>query len=133
MNQILRYLVVIILISFALLLVLGSLVFFLAAATTGVTDAIIGGVMMLIAVGLFGGAFLFMKMSKPAEQHIHHHTNVEQNIKVDLPTGVKVEQLKCKECGGDIDGSSVKMAGGVVVINCPWCNESYTLQQDVKW
>lgn len=62
-------------------------------------------------------------------------TEVVQQVtmKVDLPGGTKVEQMKCRNCGGALSPENVKMVAGAPWIECPWCGATYQLTEEPKW
>ncbi len=62
-------------------------------------------------------------------------TEVVQQVtmKVDLPGETKVEQMKCKSCGGVITSSDIKMMAGAPVVTCPYCQSTYQLTEEPKW
>lgn len=64
-----------------------------------------------------------------------HKTEVVQQVtmKVDLPGETKVEQMKCKSCGGVITSSDVKIMAGAPVVTCPYCQSTYQLTEEPKW
>ena len=58
-----------------------------------------------------------------------------QNItyKVDLPGQTKIEQLKCRSCGGSLKADNVKMIAGAPTVECPFCGTTYQLTEEPKW
>ncbi len=62
-------------------------------------------------------------------------TEVVQQVtmKVDLPGETKVEQMKCKSCGGVITSSDIKIMAGAPVVTCPYCQSTYQLTEEPKW
>ena len=55
------------------------------------------------------------------------------NMKVDLPGDTKVEEMKCKSCGGALTTDNIKMVNGAPVVTCPYCNTVYQLTEEPKW
>jgi len=62
-------------------------------------------------------------------------TEVVQQVtmQVDLPGETKVEQMKCKSCGGAITSNDIKLMAGAPVVTCPYCETTYQLTEDPKW
>jgi hypothetical protein len=62
-------------------------------------------------------------------------TEVVQQVtmKVDLPGETKVEQMKCKSCGGVLSADNIKLANGAPMVTCPYCNTVYQLTEEPKW
>jgi len=53
--------------------------------------------------------------------------------KIDLPAQTKVEQMKCKSCGGALKADNVKMIAGAPTVECPFCGTVYQLTEEPKW
>ena len=53
--------------------------------------------------------------------------------KIDLPSQTKVEQMKCKSCGGGLKADNVKMIAGAPTVDCPFCGTTYQLTEEPKW
>lgn len=58
-----------------------------------------------------------------------------QNVtfKVDLPGETKIEQMKCRSCGGSLKADNVKMIAGAPTVECPYCGTTYQLTEEPKW
>lgn len=53
--------------------------------------------------------------------------------KIDLPSSTKVEQMKCRNCGGNLTADNVKMIAGAPTVECPFCGTTYQLTEEPKW
>jgi len=53
--------------------------------------------------------------------------------KIDLPSTTKVEQMKCRSCGGALKAENVKMIAGAPTVECPYCGTTYQLTEEPKW
>ena len=53
--------------------------------------------------------------------------------KIDLPSTTKVEQMKCRSCGGNLKAENVKMIAGAPTVECPFCGTTYQLTEEPKW
>ncbi|HVM72053.1 MAG TPA: hypothetical protein VMT91_09850 [Anaerolineales bacterium] len=54
-------------------------------------------------------------------------------LKVDLPGETKIEEMKCKSCGGTLTADAIKMVNGAPMVTCPYCNSVYQLTEEPKW
>ena len=54
-------------------------------------------------------------------------------MKVDLPGETKIEQMKCRSCGGSLSADNVKMVAGAPTVSCPFCGTTYQLTEEPKW
>jgi uncharacterized membrane protein len=94
----------------------------------GVTG--IGSMGMLIgALALVGGIVMIVFAVRKTKQ------DTAQNVtyKVDLPGDTKIEQMKCRSCGGSLTSDNIKMVNGAPMVTCPFCNTVYQLTEEPKW
>jgi hypothetical protein len=99
-----------------------------AGGAQGVTG--IGSVAILIgAIALIGGIIMIIFSARKTKQE------TAQNVtyKVDLPGETKIEQMKCRSCGGALTTDNIKMVNGAPVVTCPFCNTVYQLTEEPKW
>ncbi len=54
-------------------------------------------------------------------------------LKIDLPGATKIEQMKCRSCGGVLSGDNIKLVNGAPMVTCPYCNTVYQLTEEPKW
>jgi hypothetical protein len=54
-------------------------------------------------------------------------------MKVDLPGETKIEQMKCRSCGGSLSADNIKMIAGAPTVSCPFCGTTYQLTEEPKW
>ena len=94
----------------------------------GVTG--IGGVGVLLGViALVAGIVMIVFAARKTKQ------DTAQNVtyKVDLPGDTKIEEMKCKSCGGTLTADNIKMVNGAPMVTCPYCNSVYQLTEEPKW
>jgi hypothetical protein len=62
-------------------------------------------------------------------------TEVVQQVtmQVDLPGETKIEEMKCRSCGGVLTAKDIKLVKGAPMVNCPYCNTTYQLTEEPKW
>jgi len=109
-----------------ILIFFGVLFIWGAFSPQGSTGWIIIGV---ITVGI-GLAIVWFVNRKTAAA-----TQANQNvtIKIDLPANINMENLQCKNCGGNLTMDNIEMVAGAPVVHCPYCNTTYQLTEDPKW
>lgn len=78
---------------------------------------------------LAGGAGLVYAAARAGK------TEVVQNVtmQVDLPGQTKIEELKCRACGGVLSAKDITIVNGAPMVNCPWCHTVYQLTEEPKW
>ena len=45
----------------------------------------------------------------------------------------KIEEMKCKSCGGTLTAENIKLVNGAPMVTCPYCNSVYQLTEEPKW
>jgi hypothetical protein len=60
-------------------------------------------------------------------------TEVVQEVKIDLPGQTKIEEMKCRFCGGSLKAENIKMIAGAPTVQCPYCGTTYQLTEEPKW
>lgn len=90
----------------------------------GIGFSIVGAIFLAAGIGLI----VFAIRQKGG-------TGSGDNItyKIDLPSQTKVEQMKCRSCGGALKADNVKMIAGAPTVECPFCGTTYQLTEDPKW
>jgi hypothetical protein len=107
-----------ILVIFGALMVLGSV-----DRTGNIIWLPIG--LVLIGVGL---VIIFIAARKKPVADV---TNVTYNV--DLPGNVKVDEIKCKSCGGILNAKDISMVNGAPMVTCPFCHTVYQFTEEPKW
>jgi len=85
-----------------------------------------GGVGVLFLGGGAGLVYAGMRGTK---------TEVVQQVtmQVDLPGQTKIEEVKCRACGGTLSAKDITLANGAPMVNCPYCHTIYQLTEEPKW
>ena len=99
-----------------------------AGGAQGVTGIGSGG-MVLGAIALVGGIVMIVFAARKTKQE----TAQNVTFKVDLPGDTKIEQMKCRSCGGSLTADNIKMVNGAPMVTCPYCNTVYQLTEEPKW
>jgi len=120
--------VILLLLAAAGICVGGFILLGASGGAQGVTG--IGTVGMLIgALALVGGIVMVIIAARKTKQE----TAQNVTLKVDLPGETKIEQMKCKSCGGTLTADNIKLVNGAPMVTCPYCNTVYQLTEEPKW
>jgi uncharacterized Zn finger protein len=46
---------------------------------------------------------------------------------------VKLEEMRCRNCGGSLDEDALTVRGGAIFVDCPYCGASYQIEEAPKW
>ncbi len=85
---------------------------------------------MCIGLLMIAGGILLIIL---AARKIRQETVQNVTMKVDLPGETKIEQMKCRSCGGALTTDNIKLVNGAPVVTCPFCNTVYQLTEEPKW
>ena len=89
-----------------------------------------GGTLMCIGtLTIIGGVVLIVLAVRKTKQE----TAQNVTVKIDLPGDTKVEEMKCKSCGGVLSSNDIKLMAGAPVVTCPYCSTTYQLTEEPKW
>ena len=89
------------------------------------------GVGFALAGALFLGGGILVIVRSQAKGQAGDGDNI--TYKIDLPSSTKVEQMKCRNCGGNLTADNVKMIAGAPTVECPFCGTIYQLTEEPKW
>ena len=89
-----------------------------------------GAILLLAGILMIGGGIFMIAM---ANQKTKQEAAQNMVVKLDLPGETKIEQMKCRSCGGALTADSIKMVNGAPVVTCPYCNTVYQLTEEPKW
>jgi|SRR5271157_176415 len=92
-------------------------------ASTGLAMGVFG--VLLLAGGI---VLIWLAVRKQRQDAVQNIT-----MKVDLPGETKIEQMKCRSCGGALTADNIKLVNGAPVVTCPYCNTVYQLTEEPKW
>jgi DNA-directed RNA polymerase subunit RPC12/RpoP len=110
------------------ILVLFGVLYLLAAFAADTANPggrlVVGAILVGIGLGLV--ALIKLREPKPERK-----ITVEQ--KIDLTGEVELEKLKCRNCGAELDKSSITVTEGAVIVSCPYCGASYQIVEEPKW
>ena len=88
-----------------------------------------------LALGVFGLLILAGGAGMVVAALRGTKTEVVQQVtmKVDLPGQTKIEEVKCRSCGGTLTAKDITLANGAPMVNCPYCHTIYQLTEEPKW
>ncbi len=114
-------------IAAAILIFFGVLFIWGAFGSTARPEWIaVGAISVLIGFGL-----IWLAGRKPAAASSSSTPNV--SLKLDLPASTRIEQMKCRNCGGSLKAENIKMLAGAPTVECPYCGTTYQLTEEPKW
>ena len=90
----------------------------------------VGIALMVVGLLMIAGGVLLIVL---AARKIRQETVQNVTVKVDLPGETKIEQMKCRSCGGSLTADNIKMVNGAPMVNCPFCGTAYQLTEEPKW
>ena len=89
---------------------------------------LIGGRPVAGVVILLVGIFLVITgLRKPRTRDVV----VKQEL--ELSGDVKLEDMKCTQCGGSLTADNVAYRAGTVFVTCPYCASEYQIEEAPKW
>lgn len=86
----------------------------------------------LMCVGLAvmaSGVALIIVAVRKSRQEIPQQVT----LKIDLPGETKIEEMKCRSCGGSLTADNIKLVNGAPMVHCPYCGTVYQLTEEPKW
>jgi len=120
--------VILLLLAAAGICVGGFILLGASGGAQGVTG--IGSVGVVIGViALVAGVVMIVLAARKTKQD----TAQNVTLKVDLPGDTKIEEMKCKSCGGTLTAENIKLVNGAPMVTCPYCNSVYQLTEEPKW
>lgn len=120
--------VILLLLAAAGICVGGFILLGASCGAQGVTGIGTAG-MLLGALALVGGIVMVVIAARKTRQE----TAQNVTLKVDLPGDTKIEQMKCKSCGGALTADNIKLVNGAPMVTCPYCGSVYQLTEEPKW
>ncbi len=102
-----------------------GLLFLVAAASQNTGPRILIG---LIAIGMGAGVVWLLALKRPEVVK-----KIELTQKIDLSGDIKVNELKCRNCGATLDQESVKVVEGATFVKCKYCKNEYQITEQPKW
>jgi len=94
-----------------------GLLFLIASSQANTIPRIIIGV-IAIAMAVSITWLLLLKKEELVKK-------VELIQKIELSGDIKVEELKCKNCGASLDKNSISLKEGATFIKCSYCGREY--------
>jgi DNA-directed RNA polymerase subunit RPC12/RpoP len=86
-----------------------------------------------VVLGIFGLLFFAGGAAMIVAAQRGTKTEIIQQVKIDLPGETKIEEMKCKSCGGTLSAKNITLVNGAPMVNCPYCGSTYQLTEEPKW
>jgi hypothetical protein len=120
-GKIIGYIVAGILLFFGVLWLLSA---FSATTPSPGGRLLVGGLLVLIGLGIIVAVRL--REPKPEQQ-----VTIRQQI--ELGGDVGVQELKCRNCGSQLDKDDISVVEGAVMVSCSYCGANYQIVEEPKW
>lgn len=101
------------------LMFLGAI--FLLASTYAISRLLVGAI--LTGVGL---VIALMTWRAGAGQ-------LSVKYEIQTPGTIKLDSLKCPNCGASLDSSKIQVRLGAPAIKCPYCGNEFEVAEEPKW
>jgi hypothetical protein len=92
----------------------------------------IGMIMIAVALVLIGvavGYFAYVR-ARSRREEVGPQEIVQ---KIDLSGDIALQNLKCRNCGGELTKDSIAVREGAVFVSCPYCGAAYQMVEEPKW
>ena len=103
----------------AILVFLG--IIFLLASVYALSRLIVGTI--LVAAGL---ALVFLAWRSGVSQ-------APVKYELQMPSSLKVDSIKCPNCGASLDPSKMQLKQGAPTIKCSYCGKEFEIAEEPKW
>jgi hypothetical protein len=113
------------------LLTAGGITLYGSTAPNGQSNWVMIGVILGIfgLLVLAGGAGMVIAALKGTKTEIIQQVTMQ----MDLPGQTKIEEVKCKSCGGTLSAKDITLTNGAPMVNCPYCHTIYQMTEEPKW
>ena len=123
----------VVLISIGVFFLVLSAIWFLAWSSSGYPSSILIQFIFMIVMGIIPIAVVvILSRFEKAPQ-----VNIDQRIEIrsdDLVGGDKTyEKLECRNCGASLGSGDVKFTDMGMMVNCPYCDQAYAMEESPKW
>jgi hypothetical protein len=96
-------------------------IIFLLASVYAVSRLLVGAV--LVAAGL-GIALLTWKAGA---------SQAPVKYELQMPSSLKVDSIKCPNCGAGLDPSKMQLKQGAPTVKCSYCGNEFEVAEEPKW
>ncbi len=89
-----------------------------------------GGGTGWIVVGIISVA-----IGLPIAWYVNRKPLPDQKVtyEVELSGDVNLENFQCRQCGGALSSKNVRLVGGALNVECPYCGAVYQVEEKPKW
>jgi hypothetical protein len=122
----------VVLITAGVFFIILSLIFFLAAFSPFDLSILVEAIVLFVIGSIPIGIVVIAEMrDKPAPINITNKIEIDAG---DLVGGDKsFEKLKCRNCGGSLTSRDVRFTDIGMIVNCPYCDQVYAIEEEPKW
>ena len=122
----------VVLLSAGLFLIVLSFIFFLAAFDPFTTYILIEAIVLFVVGSIPVAAVIVASIrEKPAPIQITNNIEIDGD---DLVGGDKtLEKLKCQNCSGSLTSKDVRFTDLGMIVNCPYCDQVYAIEEKPIW
>ena len=85
------------------------------------TRLLTSGILFIVGLAVIAGIYLTTRKPK----------TIIQRLEISGP--MKAAQIKCPNCGGNIDANQIKIVSGVPYVKCPYCGTTFEVTEEPKW
>jgi predicted Zn finger-like uncharacterized protein len=103
----------------AVLIFLG--IVFLIASIYALSRLLVGAVLIVAGVGIALAVSRAGAVQAPIKYEL------------ELPGGLKVDSMKCPNCGASLDPSKMQLKLNAPSIKCPYCGNEFEVSEEPKW
>lgn len=96
-------------------------VIFLLASAYAASRVSVGTILVLL-----GLAIAYVAWRSGARQ-------VSVKYEIQAPGTLKIESLKCPNCGADVDPSKIQLRVGAPWVKCTYCGQEFQVTEEPKW
>lgn len=103
-------------------------------AGLGLMTVFLGLVFIIGGRGVTGGVILLTGLVLTVYGVRSAHTrNVVLRRELELTGDVRLQDMKCTQCGGSLSAESISLKAGTVFVACPYCHAEYQIEEAPKW
>lgn len=96
-------------------------VIFLLASVYAISRLLVGAILTLAGLGVALVTWRSGVTQSPVKYELQ------------MPGGLKVDLIKCPNCGAGLDPSKMKLKQGAPTIKCSYCGNEFEVAEEPKW
>lgn len=96
-------------------------IMFLLASVYASSRLLVGAILIVAGLGV---AFLTWRAGV---------SQASVKYELQMPGGLKVDSIKCPNCGAGLDPSKMQLKQGAPTIKCSYCGNEFEVAEEPKW